>query len=32
MDYLAKIIKAERGKNKQFWIHTFLDIKTGKED
>ncbi|CFW92816.1 protein of unknown function [endosymbiont DhMRE of Dentiscutata heterogama] len=32
MEFLAKIIKGERNKNKQFWKYTFIDIQTGKED
>ena len=32
MEYVAKIIKAERSKSKQFWRYTFLDIGIGKED
>lgn len=32
MEYLAKIIKGERSKNKQFWRYTFLDLKTHETD
>jgi hypothetical protein len=32
MEFLAKIVKGERSKNKQFWRYTFIDIQTGKED
>ena len=32
MEYLAKIIKGQKSKSKQFWRYTFVDIQTGKED
>ncbi|RHZ37187.1 hypothetical protein [endosymbiont GvMRE of Glomus versiforme] len=32
MEYIVKIIREERSKNKQFWRYTFIDVKTGKEN